>query len=154
MRFITARAHTRARSWPTLLPAGYRRLCRATNPFVFAASHLSDNCLGNWGYHKPRLDERLGTIMSQPWVLNDLRRTARTLMSRARVEREHAERALGHTVGGFVEGTYDVYPYLDEKSEALFQLAALLDKILHSGPAPVLNITPKKPPYRPPTSAK
>src|SRR5262249_23699673 len=94
--------------------------------------------------HKPRLDALLPTTM-RPWRHNDLRRTARTLMSRAKVEREHAERTLGHTIGGIVEGTYDHHVYLDEKSEALFQLAALLDEILHSGPAPVLNIMARKP---------
>jgi integrase len=40
------------------------------------------------------------------WVLHDLRRTARSLMSRAGVPSDHAERSLGHAITG-VRGTYD-----------------------------------------------
>jgi integrase len=119
------------------LPAMAREILRTLprvegNPFVFSATHGSNNHIANWDYHKRQLDARLPKTMP-PWTHHDLRRTARTLMSRTKkVQRENAERALGHTIGGLVEGTYDCYPYLDEKSEALFQLAALLDEILHS----------------------
>ncbi len=41
-----------------------------------------------------------------PWTIHDLRRTARSLMSRAGVSSEHAERVLGHVIGG-VEGVYN-----------------------------------------------
>jgi hypothetical protein len=40
------------------------------------------------------------------WTIHDLRRTARSLMSQAGVDPDHAERALGHTIGG-VRGVYD-----------------------------------------------
>src|SRR5262249_26268078 len=40
------------------------------------------------------------------WTLHDLRRTARTLMSRAGVAADIAERCLGHVIGG-VRGVYD-----------------------------------------------
>lgn len=63
------------------------------------------------------------------WTLHDLRRTARTLMSRAAVSEDHAERALGHVIGG-VRGTYDRYEYLDEKRAAFEALAGLVDMIL------------------------
>lgn len=63
------------------------------------------------------------------WTLHDLRRTARTLMSRTKVPAEHAERALGHVIGG-VEGVYDRYEYLDEKRAAFKKLAELVDVIL------------------------
>lgn len=49
-----------------------------------------------------------------PWVLHDTRRTARSLMSRAGVQTDHAERALGHVIGG-VRGIYDRHEYRDEK---------------------------------------
>src|SRR6185437_5136295 len=42
------------------------------------------------------------------WTLHDLRRTAKSLMSRAKVRPEHSERVLNHTITG-VEGTYDRY---------------------------------------------
>lgn len=64
------------------------------------------------------------------WTLHDLRRTARSLMSRAKVPTDHAERVLGHVIGG-VRETYDRYEYLDEKRDALTQLARLVDFIVH-----------------------
>jgi integrase len=63
------------------------------------------------------------------WTLHDLRRTARTLMSRAGVAEDHAERALGHVIGG-VRGTYDRYEYLEEKRKAFEALAGLVALIL------------------------
>src|SRR5262249_15979454 len=101
------------------------------NPYVFAAP-WANKYLNSWDRYKKKLDARLPTTM-RPWRHHDLRRTARTLMSRItkKVPPEIPERVLAHTIG-IVEGTYDVYPYLDEKSEALFHLAALLDEILHS----------------------
>jgi integrase len=63
------------------------------------------------------------------WRLHDLRRTARSLMSRAKVPTDHAERALGHVMGG-VRETYDRYEYLDEKRAAFEALAGLLTVIL------------------------
>src|SRR5262249_46357536 len=62
--------------------------------------------------HDPHVFRRLHTrevarfraaVGLPPWVVHDLRRTARSLMSRAGVQSEHAERALGHMKGG-VEG--------------------------------------------------
>jgi integrase len=63
------------------------------------------------------------------WTLHDLRRTARSLMSRAKVPADHAERVIGHVIGG-VRETYDRYEYLDEKSAALEKLAGLVELIL------------------------
>ena len=63
------------------------------------------------------------------WRLHDLRRTARSLMSRAKVPTDHAERALGHVIGG-VRETYDRHEYLEEKraafSEALAGAVAMI----------------------------
>jgi integrase len=63
------------------------------------------------------------------WTLHDLRRTGRSLMSRAGVPSEHAERVLGHVIPG-VRGVYDRHSYADEKREALKKLAGLIDLIL------------------------
>lgn len=63
------------------------------------------------------------------WTLHDLRRTGRTLMSRAGIPDDHAERAMGHTIEG-VRGTYDRYEYLDEKRKAFDALAGLVALIL------------------------
>jgi integrase len=64
------------------------------------------------------------------WTLHDLRRSARSWMSRAGVPSDHAERVLGHVIGG-VRGTYDRHHFLDEKREALEKLARQIDFIVH-----------------------
>jgi integrase len=55
------------------------------------------------------------------WTLHDLRRTARSIMSRYTTP-DIAERVIGHVIGG-VRGVYDVYAYADEKRVALEKLA-------------------------------
>jgi integrase len=61
--------------------------------------------------------EREGREPMPPWRLHDLRRTARTLVSRAGVSADHAERCLGHIIGG-VRGVYDRHAYHAEKKSA------------------------------------
>jgi len=92
---------------------------------------------------KRELDKTIAAIREaegrQPmpnWRLHDLRRTARSLMSRAKVPTDYAERVLGHVIGG-VRETYDRYEYLDEKREALTSLARLLDRIIRGLPTSV-----------------
>jgi len=67
------------------------------------------------------------------WTLHDLRRTARSLMSRAGVPSEHAERCLGHTIRG-VEGVYDRHSYREEMRLAYERLATLLGQIVEPKP--------------------
>ena len=67
-----------------------------------------------------------------PWVLHDLRRSARSLLSRCNVPGDHAERVLGHVIPG-VRGTYDRFEYRDEKRDALEKLDALVERILRPG---------------------
>ena len=64
------------------------------------------------------------------WTLHDLRRTACSLMSRAGVPSDHAERCLGHVLPG-IRGTYDRHEYLNEKRYAFEALAALIDRIVN-----------------------
>jgi integrase len=47
---------------------------------------------------KEAFDEECGVT---GWTLHDLRRTGRSLMSRAGVDADHAERCLGHVIMGF-----------------------------------------------------
>ena len=63
------------------------------------------------------------------WTVHDLRRTARSLMSRAGVRPEVAERVLGHVQPG-VAGIYDRHRYVEEKAHALAALAGLIGNIL------------------------
>jgi integrase len=64
------------------------------------------------------------------WTLHDLRRTARSLMSRAGVPADHVERCLGHIMPG-VHDVYDQYEYIEEKRDAFNKLAALIMEIIN-----------------------
>ena len=65
----------------------------------------------------------------QDWTAHDLRRTARTLMSRLNIKQHIRERVLNHTQGGVV-GVYDQHDYLHEKADALNKLGQEIDRIL------------------------
>jgi integrase len=84
---------------------------------------------------KIEFDRATGPIPN--WTLHDLRRTARSLMSRAGVPTDHAERCLGHVIGG-VRAVYDRHAYRDEKARAYEALAALIDRIINPQP----NVVP------------
>jgi len=77
------------------------------------------------------------------YVLHDLRRTARSLMSRAGVNDHHAERCLGHVIGG-VKGVYDRHHYQPEMKHAYDLLAGLLHRITNPPPANVTPLRKKK----------
>lgn len=66
------------------------------------------------------------------WRWHDLRRTARTNLSRLRVPDTVKELVLGHVAQGLV-AVYDQWLYLDEKREALDPWANLLASILDPG---------------------
>jgi hypothetical protein len=51
-------------------------------------------------------------------------------MSRAGVPSDHAERCLGHVIGG-VRGVYDRHAFFEEKQKAFEALAAQIERILH-----------------------
>ena len=97
------------------------------NPHVFAATRGNGPFCG-WGPAKAALEAKMRDVA--PWVIHDLRRTARSLMSRAGLQREIAERVLGHTIAG-VEGVYDRHSYRNEKADALARLAALIGGIVN-----------------------
>jgi integrase len=81
------------------------------------------------------------TLPDMPdFVLHDLRRTARSLMSRAGVRPDIAERCLGHLVGTPVEQTYDRHDYDIETAQAFESLATLVTSILNPSVAP--NVIP------------
>lgn len=96
------------------------------NPYVFAASR-GDGPLNGFSRAKVAFDKRCGVT---GWTLHDLRRTSRSLMSRAEVRPDIAERVLGHAIGG-VKGVYDRYKYFPQKSDALLRLASLIDTIIN-----------------------
>jgi integrase len=73
------------------------------------------------------------------WRLHDLRRTARSLMSRAGVSSDIAEMVLGHKLNG-VRGVYDRHSYAAEKRDALEKLAGLLALIINPPKGNVVQI--------------
>lgn len=85
---------------------------------------------------KVSLDKDCGV---SDFTIHDLRRTARSLMSRAGVLPDHAERCLGHIVTG-IRGTYDRHAFREEKLAAFEKLAALVDQIVNPRP----NVVPMK----------
>jgi integrase len=88
------------------------------------------------------LRKRNGRPPMDAWSHHDLRRSARSLMSRAGVLSDHAERVLGHVIPG-VRGVYDRHTFLDEKRDALEALAALVARILQ--PTEAVVAFPKRP---------
>jgi integrase len=90
--------------------------------------------IGAFSWLRARLEAASGVT---GWTLHDLRRTARSLMSRAGVPTDHAERALGHIIGG-VRGVYDRHEYHREKKQAFDALAALIERIVNP---PASNVT-------------
>jgi integrase len=81
------------------------------------------------GKTKARFERQTDT---SGWTLHDCRRTARSLMSRAGINSDHAERCLGHVIGG-IRGTYDRHKYYDEKKRALKSATAKPMAHWHSG---------------------
>jgi integrase len=94
------------------------------SPFVFGQGERTP---AGWRFWQVITDEGGPNLSGLSW--HSLRKTARTLMSRAGVRADHAERALGH-VQGAVERAYDKHEYLDEKRAAFEALAAEIDRIV------------------------
>ena len=102
----------------------------ADNPYILAGR--GSGHINGFSKAKAAFDAKLKIA---PWTIHDLRRTARSLMSRAGVDFYIAERALGHVIGG-VAGTYDRHTYEQQKGDALRKLAGLIMTIIN----PVENV--------------
>jgi integrase len=100
--------------------------------FIFTAN--GKQAIGGLTRHKAAIDAASGVT---GWTTHDLRRSARSLMSRAGVPTDHAERCLGHVIGG-VRGVYDRHAYRAEKAAAFEALAGLVERIVNPQP----NIVP------------
>jgi integrase len=90
--------------------------------------------IGAFSWLRARLETASGVT---GFTLHDLRRTARSLMSRAGVSADHAERCLGHVIPG-VRGVYDRHLFHREKALAFEALAALIERIVNP---PASNVT-------------
>jgi integrase len=73
------------------------------NPHLFAAG-VGTGPFNSFSQRKDELDVALPGM--DPWVLHDLRRTCRKLMTRAGVRPDVAELALGHSIKG-IQAVYD-----------------------------------------------
>jgi integrase len=116
--------------------------CQKNSWFVFSTTN-GKRPFSGFSKAKRALDAEVAVLRKSSgrddmpkWTLHDLRRTGRSLMSRAKVPADHAERALGHVMGG-VRETYDRYEYLEEKRDAFLQLSNLLAGIVRQS-APFL----------------
>lgn len=113
--------------------------------FVLTTTN-GDRPFSGFSKAKAELDARIAAIcrrerrMPMPnWRLHDLRRTARSLMSRAGVPSDIAERVLGHKIPG-VRGVYDRHAYLAERRDALERLANIVACILQPAEGNVVPI--------------
>jgi integrase len=104
------------------------------NPFVFAGR--GGKAFNSYSQRKEELDALLPGMAR--WVLHDLRRTARSLLSRAGVLPHIAERVLGHAQPT-IQQVYDRHQYDTEKGEALQKLADLIAVIINP---PQDNVVP------------
>ena len=105
-----------------------------TGPFVFGNGVSAPHPTTYWR-HILKAGGPSGNGVS--W--HSLRKSARTLMARAGVRADHAERALGH-VQGAVERAYDKHEYLIEKRAAFEALAAEIARVVEGGSSNVVNL--------------
>jgi integrase len=113
-----------------------RKLIGDAKGFVFSTTD-GEKAFSGFSKSKHALDKEIAKVRKAAgrgkipqWQLHDLRRTARTLMVRAGVSEDHAERCLGHVIEG-VRGVYNRHEYLDEKRAAFERLAASVNLILN-----------------------
>lgn len=102
----------------------------STGEFVFSENDTTP--INGFSKSKVRLDVAMEELAGKPiphWVIHDLRRTAKSLMAKAKVPRDISERVLGHAIPG-VEGVYDQYDYFDEKADALEKLNSMIAEIV------------------------
>jgi integrase len=92
-------------------------------PYVFTYGRKA---LAAFSQCKEEFDAACGVA---DWTLHDLRRTARTLMSRAGVNSDIAEQCLGHLLPG-MQKTYNRDEFKPQKKIAFEKLAALIEKIV------------------------
>lgn len=109
------------------------------NPYIFASRPSKH--FNSWSQHKSALDKELKKVLPdmRPWTIHDLRRTARSLLSRAGVRPDIAERVLGHAIVG-VEGVYDRHDYHEHKAHAVARLSSLVESIITPAEANVVTL--------------
>jgi integrase len=124
------------------LPPATRDLIADTSgDFLFTTDGTTP--ISGFSKFKRAFDRQVEAREGKPlpnWTLHDLRRTARSLLSRAGVSADIAERCLAHVIPG-VRGVYDRYEYLEEKRQAFEALAAQIDRIVNPPSSNVVALT-------------
>jgi integrase len=98
------------------------------SPYVFT---LGSSPFNSHSRLKKQLDARLQ--FDQRWQIHDLRRCARSLLSRANIANDIAEMCLGHVLPG-IRATYDKFKYVEQKRHAFESLANLIERIVNPPP--------------------
>lgn len=111
------------------------------NPFVFAGSRKQGE-FNSFGQHAIALNKMMREKLPDlpEFTLHDLRRTFRTRLSRIGVDREVAERALGHVIGNAIERVYSRHDFADELTRAFQAMADHVRDIVAPPPANVVNL--------------
>jgi len=127
----------------TLIPlSGAAQKIIAAQPqlgsFVFSAT--GEYPIGDFAHRKTAFDRVCGVA---DWHIHDLRRTSRTLLSRAGIAADIAERCLGHALTG-MRAVYDRHEFEIEKRHAFEALAALIERIVHPPEAAVADIAAER----------
>jgi integrase len=99
---------------------------RTELPWIFAPTGRGP--LQSFTEPKAKLDAACGV---RDWRIHDLRRSARSLLSRANISVDTAERCLGHVVSG-VRGVYDRHDHIEQMTHAFEALASLINQIVAS----------------------
>jgi integrase len=116
---------------------------RLAGDYVF--SHSGERPLTGFDKRKVEFDKACGV---EGYKLHDLRRTSRTLLSRAGIPADIAEMCLGHALVG-VRQTYDRFQYIDQKRHAFEALAAQIERIVHPPEAAVADMAAERKRRRP-----
>ncbi|MCB2215232.1 tyrosine-type recombinase/integrase [Desulfofustis glycolicus] len=102
------------------------------SPWVFPSKHNRSRGKETTGHTtslketRKRVQEKSGVT---GWTSHDLRRTARTIMSRLSIQPHIRELVLNHSQGK-IQAVYDQHDYFSEKKQALQKLADEIDRIL------------------------
>jgi integrase len=132
------------------LTAAVQKIVGEGRGFIFSSDVAGKRALSGYSKAQGALVKKLADVRKRDgrkpmphWTPHDLRRTARSLMSRCGVSSDIAERTLGHALAG-VRNVYDRHAYFDEKRDALERLAALVERIITPTDAAVLPFKAKR----------
>ena len=106
--------------------------------YIFSGNGVA--AFSNFSRPKAALDVASGV---SGYRLHDLRRTARSLLSRAGITADIAERCLGHAIGG-VRGVYDRHRYVSEMQRAFEALSAEIERIVHPPSGEIADIVAER----------